>query len=517
VSMEGRSDAELIELVRSGDDETGSAAWSELFDRHHGAALGYARNLAGESIAADLVSECLEKTLILLRRGQGPEGALRPYLFTAIRHAHVNHLRRSRREVPRDDIAELATTRGEAQSDGADARFEATTIMRAFASLPERWRTVLWHTAVANQPLDRVAEDLGMNANSVAALSFRAREGLRRAYLAEHLTRTPDPECRAVLDALVPYLRGGLRPRQADRAALHLDSCSSCAAAVADLADINANLGALLAPVVLAGGGLSDNFFSAAGESAGHSGAAGDHSAAMWAGIGVAVVLALGVASWVVLVGGEPRPGEPSPVSSAAFPTPVVTSPLTPDESSAGPAPGSPTVRSGNPDYSVPTASATIPRTQTPTPGVTATTVISRPPISTPTPIDVGLGAPSDHQLSTTEPRWFHIEFPVSGASVDLVMRVQLDHAVAYDVHEDHEFGYWACIQTKPSDGSFAAVTALKCRLEAEEGRSQDFGIDLSTSDDVVEVAVMVELADGRDPRAENNTARISIDPASTP
>ena len=224
VSVEGRSDAELIELVsiRGRRDRVGSlerAVPTGTTDP----ALGYARNLAGESIAADLVSECLEKTLVLLRRGQGPEGALRPYLFTAIRHAHVDHLRRSSREVPRDDMAELATTGGEAESDGADARFEATTIMRAFASLPERWRTVLWHTAVASQPLDRVAKDLGMNANSVAALSFRAREGLRRAYLAEHLTRTPDPECRAVLGALVPYLRGGLRPRQADLVALHFD------------------------------------------------------------------------------------------------------------------------------------------------------------------------------------------------------------------------------------------------------------------------------------------------------
>ena len=54
-------------------------------------------------------------------------------------------------------------------------------IARAFASLPERWQAVLWHTEIEGARPADVAPLLGLTANSVAALAYRAREGLRQA------------------------------------------------------------------------------------------------------------------------------------------------------------------------------------------------------------------------------------------------------------------------------------------------------------------------------------------------
>lgn len=53
----------------------------------------------------------------------------------------------------------------------------------AFATLPERWRIVLWHLEVMDESPAEVAPLLGMTPDGVATLAHRAREELRRAYL----------------------------------------------------------------------------------------------------------------------------------------------------------------------------------------------------------------------------------------------------------------------------------------------------------------------------------------------
>ena len=90
-------------------------------------------------------------------------------------------------------------------------------IARAFASLPERWQAVLWHTEIEGARPAEVASLLGLTANGVAALAHRAREGLRQAYLQMHMSGAVRDECRPVAAKLGAYVRGGLtsgtRPR----------------------------------------------------------------------------------------------------------------------------------------------------------------------------------------------------------------------------------------------------------------------------------------------------------------
>ena len=64
-------------------------------------------------------------------------------------------------------------------ADPAVAGLERTMIADAFASLPERGETVLWHTEIEGARPAEVASLLGLTANGVAVLAYRAREGLR--------------------------------------------------------------------------------------------------------------------------------------------------------------------------------------------------------------------------------------------------------------------------------------------------------------------------------------------------
>ncbi|MEZ5096438.1 MAG: sigma-70 family RNA polymerase sigma factor [Nocardioides sp.] len=239
------ADDARLEAARDGDLE----ALAGLFREHHRAALGYAISLAGPVRAPDVVSEAFVRISALMKAGRGPQEAFRPYLIRTIRSVHVDHVRRSGREIPVEDVHE---TVGEPTiDDGSDLRFERGAIVKAFSSLPERWQSVLWFTAVEGVPLTEVAERLGIQPNAVAALGFRAREGLRLAYLREHLGRTADPACLEASELLPRYVRGTLPARQSELVRSHLDRCEDCADTTRVLGLVNVDLAAALLPAVI--------------------------------------------------------------------------------------------------------------------------------------------------------------------------------------------------------------------------------------------------------------------------
>jgi len=136
-------------------------------------------------------------------------------------------------------------------ADPAVADLERTMVARAFASLPQRWQAVLWHTEIEGARPAEVATLLGLTANGVAALAYRAREGLRQAYLQMHLSGEAREQCRPVAAKLGAHVRGGLAKRDAAMVAGHLDQCADCCRIYAELGDVNVALKAIVAPVVL--------------------------------------------------------------------------------------------------------------------------------------------------------------------------------------------------------------------------------------------------------------------------
>jgi RNA polymerase sigma factor (sigma-70 family) len=255
--LSGKSDAELIAEVRAGK----LASYGTLYERHTGAAHNLARQLARSSSEADdLVSEAFAKVLDTLRSGKGPDTAFRAYLLTALRHTAYDRTRKERRVDLNEDMTQVGGAAAEALtvpfSDTAVAGLERTMAARAYAQLPERWRAVLWHTEIEQQSPAEVAPLLGLTANGVSALAYRAREGLRQAYLQVHLQENAEERCRACAERLGAWTRDGLSKRERAQVESHLDDCGNCRALAAELADVNGGLRAVIAPIVLGGAAL---------------------------------------------------------------------------------------------------------------------------------------------------------------------------------------------------------------------------------------------------------------------
>ena len=239
------TDPELISRVRDGD----VAAYGTLFSRHVDAATRLAKVLVPGPDADDLVSEAFVKVLHVLLGGGGPDVAFRAYLLTAVRRLHVDRIRGTQRATPTGDLTPFDP--GVPFTDTAVAGFEGGAAAKAFASLPERWQLVLWHLEVENQKPADIAPLLGMSANSVSALAYRAREGLRQAFLNMHSGDLVDEGCRETHELLGGYVRGALAKRDSAKVEDHLDHCRPCTAVYLELTEVNTSLGALLGPVLL--------------------------------------------------------------------------------------------------------------------------------------------------------------------------------------------------------------------------------------------------------------------------
>ncbi len=241
------ADADLVSRARSGED----APYAELFRRHQPAAIALARTLTDRAAADDVVAEAFEKLLMRIRAGGGPQSAFRPYLLQTVRTVCVDAARRNRRLVVADDPEAVADPDAEPDDSLFDRVYEKTTLARAFGALPDRWQTFLWLSFVEGADRGEIATILGINVGGVSALGYRAREGLRRAYLDAHLVSAPTRSCSEIWPMLSGAVRGGLTPIQRKRVDEHVGVCEYCRCALAELDSVNSKLGVLLAPLVL--------------------------------------------------------------------------------------------------------------------------------------------------------------------------------------------------------------------------------------------------------------------------
>ncbi|MGW0523505.1 sigma-70 family RNA polymerase sigma factor [Crossiella sp. NPDC003009] len=397
--VQGPSDAELIDSVRSGSMD----AYALLYERHVAAAYNLARQMSRSPAEADdLVSDAFAKVLDTLRAGKGPDAAFRAYLLTALRHNAYDRSRREKKVQVSDDVA--AFDAGVPFTDTAVAGLEKTLAAKAFARLPERWQAVLWHTEVEQQSPAEIAPILGLTANGVSALAYRAREGLRQAYLQVHLDSVAEEQCRATVDRLGAWTRDGLSKRETAQVEAHLDACVSCRALAAELHDVNGAMRVFVAPLVLGGAvtaylALSASAAKAAGATAlavtagaaagGAGGAAGAASSVprqfVATGASAAAVVA---AVAVALSAGEspqnPSVAAPPPVTTTVAPT-QPPQPPPPQPTPSQPPPPSP---QPPPPSSQPTPPPPTTTTPPPTPPP------AQPPPPTPTPT-LSASAPS--------------------------------------------------------------------------------------------------------------------------
>ncbi len=248
------SDAELIAAVRIGDD----AAFAVLWQRHEAAALRLARQVTSPSNAEDLVSESFARLLRVLQKGGGPDGAFRPYLFATMRRLNIDNARSyGQRVALTDDDTDLETEPASSAADVAAANAENSAAWRAWASLPEASRTLLWHLLVEEETPAQIAPLIGTSANGVSSRAVRARERLRQAFLQEHVADAANEQCRVTRSRLGEYVRDALSARDRAMVQAHLDECDSCPAVLFEITNVNQTMRAVIAPVVIGGVPLS--------------------------------------------------------------------------------------------------------------------------------------------------------------------------------------------------------------------------------------------------------------------
>jgi RNA polymerase sigma factor (sigma-70 family) len=238
------SDAELIKAVASGN----AAAFDTLHERHMPAARILARQLVpSEAEAEQVLSETFARLHDVLRRGDGPAEALRPFLLTAVRR--VTHERHS---TARSGAAEEILGIGEPLFvDPEAAELESTPLALAFRGLPERQRTVLWHTEIERGDAAEAAALLGLTADGVADLGNQARTALRQAYLTQYESGLTREDCKSAVGKLGPHLADATRGADEAMVQRHLRGCRECRAVAIELGACGLSLRRTVAPIFL--------------------------------------------------------------------------------------------------------------------------------------------------------------------------------------------------------------------------------------------------------------------------
>lgn len=244
-SIDETSDADLVLLTRAGD----SGAFGELWRRHYPSGITVARSITSSLDADDLVQEAYARIYQAILKGGGPTGAFRAYLFTTIRHTAAGW-GRARRETTIEVLEALEDP--ETTEEATEEALDRSLTVQAFRSLPTRWQEVLWYTEIEGMKPGEVAPLLGMKATAVAQLAFRAREGLREAWIQAHLRSVEDGSpCQWTIERLGAYARANLGARDTAKLEAHLSECARCTIVAAEAREVSNRLALVLLPLTV--------------------------------------------------------------------------------------------------------------------------------------------------------------------------------------------------------------------------------------------------------------------------
>lgn len=220
------SDQDLTEIARRGNSE----AFAVLFERHQPSAARLASFYAKDAhVAQDLVAEAFFRVLQALKSGGGPAASFRGYLLTVLRNVVTEWGKTAERQVAVPDVEIYEVENAASAGSEAIRDYENSLVLEALQSLSERWRTVLWYTVIQGQQPAALADLLGISPNSVAALAYRAKEGLRQAYLTVHLNNhNKTARCAYFVARFAAYSRGRLGQSGAEEIRRHLEVCHTC-------------------------------------------------------------------------------------------------------------------------------------------------------------------------------------------------------------------------------------------------------------------------------------------------
>ncbi|WP_374008680.1 sigma-70 family RNA polymerase sigma factor [Leifsonia sp. LS-T14] len=250
--LDDLSDSDLLLRARDGD----LAAYGVLWKRHWPSACAMAAAITGRFEPDDLASEAFARILKAVEKGNGPSAGFRSYLATTVRNVAIDWSRRKSATNIEDPDAIEDWSYSEVT---ALDKIERETIAKAFYALPDSWQEVLWYTQVEGMAPRDVAPLLGITPNAVSAMTVRAREGLRQAWISAHLADLgPGDGAHAwTVCRLGAHARNKLSRVERRRVVEHLDTCESCSRAATEASNISSRLALSLLPLLLGAAGAT--------------------------------------------------------------------------------------------------------------------------------------------------------------------------------------------------------------------------------------------------------------------
>ncbi|WP_166867578.1 sigma-70 family RNA polymerase sigma factor [Salinibacterium sp. ZJ70] len=237
-------DHELITRSKAGDRD----AFGELWRRHSDAARRVAA-LYAPHVADDITVDAFAAIFQQFQKQGGPDHAFRAYLYTVVRNLAAKEQRSASRltDQPLDEqMASPMTVEEETL-----AQLENGATASAFRALPERWQSVLWYVDVEGLKPAQAAPLLGIEPNAVSALALRAREALKQNWIQAQLAGgAAGPDCAVVDDNLGKFTRRKVSARTQAKIDAHASGCMRCRAVIAEGADLDRHLAAILFPIV---------------------------------------------------------------------------------------------------------------------------------------------------------------------------------------------------------------------------------------------------------------------------
>jgi RNA polymerase sigma factor (sigma-70 family) len=171
------TDERLLQQAADGDE----AAFHVLYERYRDPIFRFAYRLLGSADAAeDVTHDCFLSLIKAPGRFDPNKASLRTYIYSAARNQAAKRYNSSEREASIDDLKEepAAGDRHEPMRKVLDDEL-ASEVARAISGLPPLQREALVLFEYEELSLAEIATVVGVDANTVKARLFRAREKLR--------------------------------------------------------------------------------------------------------------------------------------------------------------------------------------------------------------------------------------------------------------------------------------------------------------------------------------------------
>ncbi len=171
-------DNQLMEDVKTGKVEK----LAVLFEKYHVQLFNFFLRLTGNrGISEDLVQDVFMRILKYRKTYRG-ESKFTVWMYQIARNAHIDHLRKSKGELPLDDQWEDVTEPDPSPAAQFEMGEDIELVRQALAQLPLKKREVLVLSRFQDLKYREIAELLGVQIGTVKAHVHRAIKELGKIY-----------------------------------------------------------------------------------------------------------------------------------------------------------------------------------------------------------------------------------------------------------------------------------------------------------------------------------------------